>query len=217
LAAQATHLANAAQVLGLRDPVVVGQSYGGAVALAWGLQFILRPKALVLIGAPALPWPGKLGPWYRVTKTWVGRTIAVPLASAFVSDAYLRKTIADIFAPCPVPAQYHEKICAALTLRMKTLGVNLKQVNGLRQELVQMAPYYASLTLPIRLIHGTADTIVPLAIHAAPLIKMLPNAELTVIQNGGHMPHFSHTDLVIDAIVKASSTPILRAAGVAPP
>ena len=186
----------------MTDPVVLGQSYGGAVALAWALEG--GPRALVLVGSPSLPWPGKLDIWYRVTSNPVGRALAVPLASAFVPESYVRTATEAVFAPDPVPQGYDAWLGAALTLRRETLATNAAQVNALRAELVTMAPQYPGLVLPVELIHGTADTIVPLDIHSDPLAKLLPNVTLTVIDGAGHMPHHGHADVVIAATDRAA-------------
>jgi pimeloyl-ACP methyl ester carboxylesterase len=202
LAAQARHVAAGVALLGVSDPVVLGQSYGGAVALAWALEG--GPRALVLVGSPSLPWPGTLDPWYRVTSTAPGRALAIPLAAAFVPDAYVRSAITAVFAPDPVPPGYDDWLGTPLTLRRSALAANTSQVNALRSELVAMEPRYSTLTLPVELIHGTADTIVPLDIHSQPLSQILPNVTLTVIEGAGHMPHHSHPDTVIAAIDRAA-------------
>ncbi len=202
LAAQARVIKAAMAQLGVTDPVVLGQSYGGAVALAWALQG--GPRALVLVGSPSLPWPGTLDPWYRVTSTAVGRALAIPLASAFVPKSYIAAATTAVFAPDPVPAGYEAHLGTALTLRRQTLAANTAQINALRAELVTMEQHYPTLTLPVELIHGTADTIVPLHIHSTPLAQLLPNVTLTVIDGAGHMPHHSHSQTVIDAIDRAA-------------
>jgi len=202
LLAQARFIKAGVAELGVTDPVVVGQSYGGSVALAWALDG--GPKALVLIGSPSMPWPGKLDLWYRVTDNPVGRALAIPLASAFVPESYVQGAIAAVFAPDPVPAGYDAWLGAALTLRRETLAANVDQVNALRAELVTMEQHYPSLRLPVELIHGTADTIVPLDIHSAPLSHLLPDATITVIPGAGHMPHHSHAALVLAAIDRAA-------------
>jgi pimeloyl-ACP methyl ester carboxylesterase len=202
LLAQARHIKAGLSQLGVTDPVVLGQSYGGSVALAWALDG--GPRALVLVGSPSLPWPGTLDPWYRLTSTGLGRAVAVPVVSAFVSQSYVTKTTASVFAPDPVPPGYEAHLGAALTLRRKTLAANTAQVNALRAELVSMEPRYTGLTLPVELIHGSADTIVPLNIHSGPLSDLLPNVTLTVIEGAGHMPHHAHADTVIQAIDRAA-------------
>jgi pimeloyl-ACP methyl ester carboxylesterase len=206
LRAQARHIAAGMAQLGVTDPVVVGQSYGGAVALAWALEdgLPLTPRALVLVGSPSQPWPGKLGLWYRVTSTPLGRALAIPPVAAFVPDSYVRRTMETVFAPAPVPAGYADWIGTPLILRRATQRVNTAQVNSLRAELVTLQPRYPGLTLPVELIHGSADTIVPLDIHSAPLSRLLPNGRLTVIEGAGHMPHHSHPNMVIAAIDRAA-------------
>ena len=202
LLAQARFIKAGVAQLGVKDPVVLGQSYCGSVALAWALDG--GPKALVLVGSPSMPWPGKLDIWYRATDNAIGRAVAIPLASAFVPDTYVRKAIDAVFAPDLVPAGYDDFLGTQLTLRRATLAANVAQVNALRAELVEMEPHYPSLGLPVELIHGTEDTIVPLHIHSQPLSQLLPNATLTVISGAGHMPHHAHAAEVIAAIDRAA-------------
>jgi pimeloyl-ACP methyl ester carboxylesterase len=202
LMAQAQAIKAAMAQLGVTDPIVLGQSYGGAVSLAWALDG--GPRALVLVGSPSMPWPGTLDPWYRLTDTWVGRHVAIPLAAAYVPRSYVTAATKSVFAPDPVPPGYEDWIGTPLILRRQTLVANTAQVNALRAELVTMEPRYPSLTLPVELIHGTADTIVPLTIHSQPVSQLLPNATLTVIEGAGHMPHHAHADVVIAAIDRAA-------------
>ena len=210
LRAQALHLSAASSQLGLTDPILVGQSYGGSVALAWALYAPLKPRALVLVSSPSLPWPGTLDPWYRLTNTWFGRAIAIPLASAFIPESYVDNTITGIFRPNPAPSDYLSYIGAGLSLRREALLTNTAQVNGLRAQIVTQSALYTSLTLPIELIHGDADTIVPLTIHSGPVSTILPNAHLTVLPGTGHMPHHAHPDVILTAIDTAAKRAALR-------
>lgn len=208
LADQVKVLRGAAGQLGITRPVVLGQSFGGSVALKWGMEG--GPAALVLLCAPSMPWPGGLDASYRILSNPVSAAVAVPLASAFVSDRYVAAAIARIFAPEAMPAGYVEYIGADLTLRPATLVANARQVNGLRPQLVAMEPAYPGLALPVELIHGDADTIVPLSIHSARLVTLLPDARLTVIPGGGHMPQHLHPDLVIKSTLRAAERAGLR-------
>ncbi len=203
LSAQARHLSAAATQLGITDPILLGQSYGGSVALAWALDAPLKPRALVLVSSPSLPWPGPLDPWYRLTKTWIGKAVAIPLVAAYLPDSYIHGTITGIFAPDPVPADYRALIGEGLSIRRPSLVTNTAQVNGLRDQLVAQEPRYRDLTLPIELIHGDADTIVPLTIHSGPLSTLLPQANLIVLPGTGHMPHHAHPQTIPDAIARA--------------
>lgn len=195
LAAQAAHLRKAAAALGITAPILIGHSYGGSVALAWALQN--APPAMMLISAPALPWPGQLDPWYRLTNTALGRALAVPLAAALVPQSYVRRATDAVFAPQIAPPAYQAEFGAMLATRAPSLGNNTGQVNALYADISAQMAGYGALTMPIALIHGDADTIVPLHIHAAKLVDILPNARLTVLAGVGHMPHHAHLDVVL--------------------
>lgn len=211
LAAQAAHLALACGRLGVTAPLIVGQSFGGSVALAWALRG--GPRALVLIGAPALPWPGDLDIWYRLNRGGVGRWLMPWLAAAWIWPGYVARSLGEIFAPNPVPPRYADHIGTGLTIRYHTLRANVAQVNGLRAQLVAMEPLYPRLTLPIELIHGEDDTVVPIHIHSRPVTARLANACLTALPQTGHMPHHSNLPEVLAAIDRAHSRAIVAKTG----
>jgi pimeloyl-ACP methyl ester carboxylesterase len=208
LAGQVAVLKAAADGLGATRPLLVGQSYGGSVALAWALDH--PAAALVTIASPSLPWPGSLSPWYRATSTAPGRAVLVPLAAAWVPEAHVRAQIDAVFAPSHPPPGYLDHLGTDLILRRSQLAANVAQVNALRPQIVAMEPRYPTLALPIEMVHGTADTIVPLTIHSGPLAPRLPTANLTVIEGAGHMPHHTHSDIVLTAIHQAATRAGLR-------
>lgn len=206
-AAQARAIALAARELGIERPIVLGQSYGGAVALGWALEAaqVLPPSALVLVSAAAMPWEGGLGLRYDLLSSRLGLATALPLAIAFMPDSVIAREIEAIFAPEPVPAGYAEHIGAVLTLRRSVMRANLLQVAGLKPHLQQMALHYPNLSLPVEMVHGTADTIVPAHVHADPLMRLLPNGALDLIDGAGHMPHHTREDRVVAAIGRAAA------------
>lgn len=203
---QADHLRAAAAQLGVRRPIVLGHSYGGAVAMAWALRDA-DVRAVVAVSGATMPWPGGLGPWYAITSSAIGGATVVPLISAYASLDRAETAVAGIFAPAPVPAGYVDYVGAGLTLRRDTLRTNARQVNALKPHVQIMAQNYPRLTVPVEIVHGTADTIVPHKVHAVPLSETLPNARLTLIEGAGHMPHHSHPDAVIAAIRRAAARP----------
>ena len=198
LAAQAEHLRAACAALGIRTPVLVGHSYGGSVALAWSLQE--KPPALLLISAPSLPWPGALDPWYRFTNSRLGRAFVAPLAAALVPAAYVRNATNAVFSPQSAPYAYPQNFGALLATRARSLAANTAQVNALLSDIRSQMASYPALDMPCEVIHGDADTIVPLAIHSQKLAHILPRARLTVLNGAGHMPQHSHLAQVLAAL-----------------
>jgi pimeloyl-ACP methyl ester carboxylesterase len=207
---QARILRQAARILGADRPIVLGQSYGGAVALAWALEAPNAVAGLVIVAGASNPWPGKLGLWYRVVGSRFGRATIVPLLTAFATRKRTAEAIKGIFAPEEMPEGYADHIGAGLTLRRRTMRENARQVNGLRPHLVAMAQRYGTITQPVEILHGTADTTVPLHIHSEPLSRQIPGAHLVRLDGAGHMPHHTREDEVIAAIYRAATRATLR-------
>lgn len=207
---QAALLQKAAAIVGIERPIVVGHSFGGAVAMAWALSQPEETAALVMLGAVSNPWPGDLGWTYTVTGSALGGALVVPLASAFVPQSYVNNSVEAIFAPQPAPEGYAEHVGAALVLRRESMRANAQQVNSLRPHIVKMSKRYPDLSMPLEIVHGDADTIVPLSIHSQPLSQQVRDANLTVLKNVGHMPHHADPDAVVDAIDRAATRAGLR-------
>jgi len=201
-AEQARILAAALTQLGVQAPLLVGHSYGGAVAMAWALA---DPDAagVVLLAGATYPWQGEaLGAWYRLNATPLGAS-ARAMASALAPEAMLDQALAGVFAPAPVPAGYSAHFGPGLALRRGAMAANTRQVNALHGALTRQSPGYATLTLPIEILHGDADTIVGLEIHSRRMVAEVASARLQVIDGGGHMPHHSHPETVVAAIQRA--------------
>lgn len=210
LSEQATLLQAAAAQLGADKPLVMGQSYGGAVALAWALDHPDHIAGLILVSAPSQVWDGGLGRLYAINASVLGGAFVLPIISAFAPAAQVRATMESIFAPNPVPDGYDAHVGAELVIRRDSFRANARQVSALKAELALMVPRYRSLTLPLELVHGDSDTVVPLAIHSAILVGQMPGAVLTVLPGVGHMPHHSAPGAVTDAIDRAAQRAGLR-------
>ncbi len=213
--AQAKMLREAAGKIGIKDPVVVGHSFGGIVALAWanaGLDVVAdnNAKALVSISGVAMPWPGGLGGYYTVNGSAFGGAVAIPVISAIATDSMVESSVASVFAPNPLPDGYNEHIGTRLSLRPASFRANVRQVNTLRPNVVEIAKRYPELTLPIELLHGREDQTVPIDVHAHEIIKIVPTARLQELKGVGHMPHHIAPDAAIATIGRAMDRAGLR-------
>ncbi|RVV99882.1 alpha/beta hydrolase [Mesobaculum littorinae] len=205
---QADLLKAAADRLGVQHPIVLGQSYGGAVAMAWGLDH--DPAALVIVSGATQPWDGSLSATYQTTASSLGGAGLVPLITAFATQGQIHSALEGIFAPQDIPEGYEEYIGAPLSIRRETFRASSRQVNTLKPHLKEMAPRYPQLDIPVEILHGTADSIVPYEVHALPLSRQLPDANLTLIENGGHMIHHVAAEQVVEAIDRVAKRAGLR-------
>jgi len=210
LTQQAALLSQAARELGAHRPIVMGQSYGGAVALAWASQHPDRVAALVPVAAVSNPWTTPLDPFYRVTSSWWGQTLVVPLLTALVSEARIESAIESVFPPQSPPEGYADHVGALLTLRRNSMRENALQRANLLDEIRAMVAGYGRISVPTEIVHGTADTTVGLAIHSEKLVRQIDGAVLTRLTGIGHMPHHVAEDEVVAAIDRAALRAGLR-------
>ena len=204
-AGQATRLDAAAERLGVRRAVIVGHSYGAAVAMAWALERPARVAGIVSLAGATMPWPGGLGPWYRVASSRLGGATIVPLVGALAPTDLVRSVIATIFAPQEPPEGYAEHIGVGLSLRASSLRTNARQLNGLKPHVTAMAARYPSLALPVEVVHGAEDRIVPVEIHGARMVELIPGARLTRLPGVGHMPHHAAPGEAVAAIDRVAA------------
>lgn len=206
---QSALLQGAAQQLRVRNPIVLGQSFGATLAWAWGLS---QPDiaGIVSVAGVANPWPGKLARIHRINATVAGAALVVPMITAFANQAVIDRTLKAIFQPQPVPKGYQGHLGIGLTLRRKTMRGNARQVTSLRPHIVDIARRYGELKVPVEIVHGDADVIVPLNVHSVTLPEQIAGAALTVIPDGGHMLHHTHRAAVIDAVFRVAARAGLR-------
>ncbi len=207
---QADLLAAAARKLGAVNPIVVGHSFGGAVALNWAVNHPDTMAALVLLAAPSNPWKTPIDQLYRATSSKFGATFLVPLLTAFVPNSYVANAFSEVFEPQDAPEGYAAYFGPGITLRRHAMIANARQRTHLLPDVKAMVPRYGEIDVPTEILHGDVDTIVGLSIHSALLVDQIEDANLTVLEGIGHMPQHASEPEVIDAIQRAAARARLR-------
>lgn len=155
------------------------------------------------VSGVAMPWPGSLDLLYRLNGTPLGSVALPPMIVAFATTRAVDAALRAIFEPNPVPPSFGQDFGVGLTLRRASIRANARQVNVLRSHIVAMSKHYASLAVPLEIVHGEADIIVPPTIHSVPLSRIVPRARLEMLPGVGHMPHHAAPDAVVAAIDRA--------------
>ncbi len=207
---QAEILQKTAAHVGASKPIVLGQSYGGSVALAWAAYDPNSLSALVPVATPSLPWTSPLSTFYKITSHPVLGPLVIPLLTAWVPSSKVTSEVESVFAPQSAPTGYADHFGPGLTLRRSSLRANALQRAGLLDEIIALQPHLNAISVPIELVHGDADTTVGLEIHSRPLSKQLDQSNLTVLNGIGHMPHHSAERDVIAAIHRAAQRAALH-------
>ncbi|MEX2517782.1 MAG: alpha/beta hydrolase [Paracoccaceae bacterium] len=203
-AVQARLMAEGAAMLGADRTMIVGHSYGGAVAAAWALA---RPEQVAGVGMLAgatYSWDGDGGLLYRLGSGPLSPVVGA-IARGYVTGDRAKDFVKGVFEPNPVPAGYVEYIGVPLALRPDTFLWNAEDIDSLNKHLAAQAPRYGELAMPMEIVHGDADTTVGLEIHSRRLASAAQDASLTVLPGVGHMPHHAREDEVVAALDRLSA------------
>jgi pimeloyl-ACP methyl ester carboxylesterase len=86
----------------------------------------------------------------------------------------------------------------------------------LNASLPKLAARYSDLRVPVTIVTGDSDLIVPAEENAHRLYRHLPHAELVVLEKTGHQIPFTRPEAVVDAIdrVAVKTATLMQAGGV---
>lgn len=187
LSAQADIIIRLLDALQVERPLVVGHSLGGAVALAMALRHPGRLGGLALL-APLTQHMDRvpavfaaLGLRSRLARAAVAWTLAAP-----VGRMQERRSCEALFGPEPTPPDFEIMAGAALSLRPSAFLAASADVEACRSEMASMALRYSELSLPVGILFGKQDAILPYSEHGPPTASAIRGAELTSLR-GGHM------------------------------
>ena len=197
--AQAALFVKALDQLGVRDPVVLGHSWGALVAAAIGLQNEYPVRGLVLASGYYFPTPRwdfwmLSGPAIPVLGDLVRYTIA-PIISWAILPGLIRK----LFAPCSVPENFKRDFPASMTLRPKQLRAAAEESAFLIPEAARLQSRYPSIRCPVHVFHGTDDQIIEPE-QASRLHGVLGRSDLHLVRNAGHRVTHADSTAIAQAV-----------------
>ena len=194
---QAELIAGAARQLGATQPVVIGHSVGGAIALAYALAHAEHLSGLVLLAPVSHPWPGGVDFHHHaaIHPTFGGlfRRLVTPLIGPLIARRHMKP---------PLPSGYYQTADLQSLFRTDTFLANSMDIAHLEGHIRNMCDDYHKIIAPTHILVGDWDHTVSPMIHAFRLSKQIPDADMTVIQEAGHMLQHEHPQHVIDAIEK---------------
>lgn len=185
--------------LGIARPIVVGHSWGGSLALVYALKFPDEISGAVLLAPAAyesddgVSFLSKLPAWPVIGD--VLNFLFTPLLSAWL----VRTDIAKAFAPDPVPKKYLRHVLAEWTRPKKVKWYSVDDAL-LNESLPKFAERYPEIRVPVAIVTGDADQIVPAEENAERLHRALPHSHLNFLPQTGHQIPFTRPEAVLAAI-----------------
>lgn len=196
---QAALLREACRLLGAERPVVVGQSHGAMVALAWGLDAPASVAGLVLVS-------GYYFPTRRPDAMFVAPAavpVLGPLLRNTVSPPFTRAalptTLRVMFAPQDVPEAYYTEFPLPLVSRPGQIRAIASDGSRIAQDAAWLEERLPTLAVPAAVIAGDEDRVVSTDEQSRRLAGAI-GAPPEIVPGAGHTVHHAAPDRVAAAV-----------------
>lgn len=191
LGAYATGLRDLLVVLGIERATIVGHSFGGGVAMQFAHQFPERTERIALVSS------GGLGQGVSLAlraATLPGATTVLGLGAA-MTPPLLARLVHRVLAAVPALAgpdlagafdafdSFHDSGARAAFTRTARGALDWTG-----QRLTGTEKLYLLAEVPVLLVGGTQDTVIPAA-HTVAAHDALPASRLELFDGAGHFPH----------------------------
>jgi len=184
------------EALGIREASLVGHSLGAAVAVTYALTHPARVERLALVGGVV--------PGFGYRPSWIYRLVALPLIGEMLSlcgSAGLYKTALARCFHRAVREEVDFFVDFGFTERTSpgARAAYLATLRHVRVDFEAHAPDYrraiATLDLPVLLIHGRQDRVVP-PTHCAQVAEGFARATVRWVDECGHFPQIERAETV---------------------
>jgi pimeloyl-ACP methyl ester carboxylesterase len=186
---QARMIAEFLDAEGIENPLIVGHSLGGTVALAMALDFPEQVGGLALI-APLTGLQTKIPSAFRgisvrgpMMRRLIAETLAIP--GAMLNGSHVARAI---FGPDSVPEDFSMRGGGLLSVLPSAYYAAATDVYAVPLDLAQQIARYKELKMPIGMLFGDADGVLQPAAHIAAIRDIRPDLDLQLLENTGHMP-----------------------------
>jgi pimeloyl-ACP methyl ester carboxylesterase len=210
VAAYANGMRDLLSVLGIDRVTVVGHSLGGGVAMQFAYQFPQLVDRLVLVATggvtkdvnivlrcASLPLGGEALALLRLPLVLPTLQVAGRAAGRLLGSTALGRDLPDVLR---ILADLPEPMASSAFTR------TLRAVVDWRGQMVTMLDRcYLTKSVPVQLIWGTEDVVVPVS-HAWMAHAAMPGSQLEVFENSGHFPFHDDPDRFIEVVERFIDT-----------
>ena len=196
---QAARIRDAVRRLGVHRPVIVGHSFGAAVALAYGLLHPDEVSGVVALAPICFPEPRLEHVLFGPRALPFGGDLLSDLLSAGSDKGLLPLLWNAMFFPRTMPETFAARFPFDLAARPAQITAEGEDAGWLWPALTRSVLSYPTARAPTRIVCGSADLVVNTFVHGRSAAGLMPSAAFDLLPGAGHMLHHFHTDAVVRA------------------
>lgn len=195
---QAAMIHQALGDMGVERPVVIGHSFGGAVAMAYALQFPTDVAGIVALAPIAFPEPRL----EHFLFGWRAAPVMGDWLSAMVTpidELLLPALWGGMFAPQTMTPAFAAGFPFDVGSSRREMKADAEEAVAMITDLTRSAMSYWSCRAPVRVLQGERDAVVN-PIHGRGLALQVPGARFTGLPGLGHMAHHFVPEVVAGTV-----------------
>ena len=172
-----------------KNLILVGHSWGASVAMAWAAKFPEDVKGVVSIAGLNMPFSGVSKLANDIGLLRVAYELYITSVAKRADSGSIEKFAGRMFQPQDIPTGYLDYVGSDLSRRRSTIKANKSDLLITSQALKQNFKFYRRIEMPVEIIHGNEDFLLPFKSQAVSFNQVIPNSRLHVLPNLGHMAH----------------------------
>ncbi|HEY8572233.1 alpha/beta hydrolase [Phenylobacterium sp.] len=197
---QAAAVHEASERLGLRRPVIVGHSHGGAVALAYALQFPADVAGVVALAPITFPELRLEHVLFGPRGAWPAGPVLNQVVSSTSDPVLLPLLWRAMFLPQAMPARYAAVFPFAEAGNSAHMEAEGEDAILLNLGLARSAMMYGACSVPVRIFGGDRDLVVNNALHGRLAASLIPDGHYASLPGLGHMLHHFAQEPIVEAV-----------------
>ncbi|KAA3657582.1 MAG: alpha/beta hydrolase [Chloroflexi bacterium] len=199
---QARLIHSAIKELGYEKPLILGQSWGGVIALAYAQAYPNDLSGMLLLGTAPYPRERNTDIFNVIARTpmigdLIVHTIYVPIGRHWVAPAMLKQN-KDYFSPLDtVPAGYYDATLE-MGLRPSHVKTTAAETRIIPASLAALVENLDKIDVPVMIVAGDLDKhAMEQSVH---LQEDLPASKVKVVEGTNHYLWFSKPEVVMETI-----------------
>jgi len=172
-----------------KNLILVGHSWGAMVAMAWAAKFPEEVKGVVSIAGLNMPFSGVSKLANDTGLLRLAYELYFTSVAKRANSGSIEKFAGRMFQPQDIPSGYLDYVGSDLSRRRSTIKANRGDLLITSQALDQNYTSYGRIEMPVEIIHGNEDFLLPFKSQAVAFNKAIPNSRLHILPNVGHMTH----------------------------